>query len=215
MPVHAASIAVIRDPSSVPKARQWVQAQFADWEVWLDDPTWDAIALVTSELVTNAVRHAAGAMLTIGLYADPGLRRAVVEVYDGAAALPRPRVVGPDTEGGRGMQLVECLALRHGAELTERGKKVWAELQLPEQPLTRRQLLSRPRRQARAGPAAPWPPPPADTPGLARPCALNHQDFPLPLPAREARRLPGAGQQRPFPQRGRTNEHVRHHDHER
>ncbi|WP_158515617.1 hypothetical protein [Kitasatospora sp. MBT63] len=48
------------------------------------------------------------------------------------------------------MFLVERLALAHGAQHTTRGKKVWAEIALPEQPLTRRQLPVHPRRAARA-----------------------------------------------------------------
>ncbi|MFD7645942.1 ATP-binding protein [Kitasatospora sp. NPDC059795] len=150
MPVHAASTALIRDPSSVPKARRWVRSQVTGWGVRLDDTARDAIDLVTSELATNAVRHTVGAMITLGVYVHPHLRRLVVEVYDGSAALPRPRSVGPDDASGRGMFLVEHLAAAHGTELTERGKKVWAELELPEQPLTRRQLLAHPRRAARA-----------------------------------------------------------------
>lgn len=148
MPVHAASTALIRDPSSVPKARRWVQSQVTGWGVRLDNATRDAVEVITSELATNAVRHTTGTMITLGLYVHPHLRRLMVEVYDSSAALPRP--VGPDEASGRGMFLVQRLAAAHGAELTERGKKVWAELKLPEQPLTRRQLLAHPRRAARA-----------------------------------------------------------------
>ncbi|MFJ8046054.1 ATP-binding protein [Kitasatospora sp. NPDC096147] len=150
MPVHTASTMLIRDPASVPKARRWVRSQVAGWGVQLDDATLDAIEVVTSELATNAVRHTAGAMIILGVHAHPDRRRLLVEVHDGSAALPRPRVVGPDDGNGRGLFLVKHLATGHGAELTERGKKVWAELQLPEQPLTRRQLLAHPSRALRA-----------------------------------------------------------------
>lgn len=134
----------------MPKARRWVQSQVTGWGVRLDDATRDAIEVITSELATNAVRHTTGTMITLGVYVHPRLRRLMVEVYDGSSALPRPRPVGPDDASGRGMFLVQRLAAAHGAELTERGKKVWVELKLPEQPLTRRQLLAHPRRAARA-----------------------------------------------------------------
>ncbi|MFJ5229877.1 ATP-binding protein [Kitasatospora sp. NPDC088391] len=150
MPVHSSTIVLIRDPASVPKARRWVNAQVTGWRVRLDDATRNAVALVTSELATNAVRHADGALLVVRVYVHPRLRQVRVEVYDGPATVPAPRVVGPDEASGRGMLLVEKLAQSHGAERTKAGKKVWAELELPEQPLTRRQHLAHPRQVARA-----------------------------------------------------------------
>ncbi|MEV7357979.1 ATP-binding protein [Kitasatospora sp. NPDC091276] len=78
------------------------------------------------------------------------LRRAPVEVYDGSTALPRRRQAGTDAETGGGLLLVQRLALAHGTERTKRGKRVWAELALPEQAVTRRQLMAAPRRTVRA-----------------------------------------------------------------
>ncbi|MFF7635622.1 ATP-binding protein [Kitasatospora sp. NPDC008050] len=150
MVVHSYAFFLIRDPASVPKARRRIRATVADWGIRLDDATGDALDLVTSELVTNAVRHTTGPMLTVAIYANPSMRRALVEVYDGSQAIPRARHAAPDAETGRGMFLVERLALAHGVERTERGKRVWAELALPERPLTRRQLIARPHRAVRA-----------------------------------------------------------------
>jgi hypothetical protein len=48
------------------------------------------------------------------------------------------------------MWLIQQLALASGAEHTRRGKRVWATIALPEQPLRRRQFLLRPGRVARA-----------------------------------------------------------------
>ncbi|MER5641844.1 ATP-binding protein [Kitasatospora sp. NPDC002227] len=157
MPVHSSTTVLIRDPASVPRARLWVNTQITDWGVYLDDATRDAIAVVFTELATNAVRHTKGAMLIIHMYVHPRLRQLRVEVYDGSPALPRPRLVGPDEASGRGMFLVEQLAKSHGAERTECGKKVWAELALPEQPMTHRQFLVRPRRAARQLARRGWP----------------------------------------------------------
>ncbi|MCZ2523514.1 ATP-binding protein [Streptomyces sp. HB2AG] len=54
----------------------------------------EAVLLVVSELVTNAVRHAGGAWC-LELRSTPGLLR--VEVFDGTARVPEQRV--PDLNG--------------------------------------------------------------------------------------------------------------------
>jgi hypothetical protein len=51
-----------------------------------------------------------------------------VEVSDGSHELPRPRRVGPDAEGGRGLALVDALASDWGTTTTDDGKIVWFEL---------------------------------------------------------------------------------------
>ncbi|MFJ2579818.1 ATP-binding protein [Kitasatospora aureofaciens] len=150
MVVHSHVFFLTRDPVSVPIARRAVRTRIVNWGVLLDKDSRLALDTVTSELVTNAVQHSDRPMLTVAVYVSVRLRRALVEVYDGSTALPRRRQAGMDAESGRGLELVECLALAHGAERTERGKRVWAELALPEQPVTRRQILAGPRRAVRA-----------------------------------------------------------------
>ncbi|MFK0191808.1 ATP-binding protein [Kitasatospora sp. NPDC090308] len=145
----SSSFHLMRDPSQVRPARRQVQSLVVGWDIRLDEDTRTALDVITSELVTNAVRHSKGAVLTVAVHADLARCLAMVEVFDGSFILPRARTVGPDAEDGRGMFLVELLARDHGAERTEAGKRVWAELLLPEQPLSRRQLLSQPRRAAR------------------------------------------------------------------
>ncbi|MEV0535493.1 ATP-binding protein [Kitasatospora sp. NPDC050463] len=150
MRVCSSSFLLIRDPVSVPVSRQRLGRLLKQWGVRTDADSRMALETVISELVTNAVRHTTGAMLTVGVHANLDLRRLIIEVYDGSQALPHHQVPGPEAETGRGMFLVERLALAHGANQTTRGKKVWAEVALPDQPLTRRQLLTHPRRAARA-----------------------------------------------------------------
>jgi anti-sigma regulatory factor (Ser/Thr protein kinase) len=91
----------------------------AAWDC--DDP--DEVAmLLTSEVVANAVRHAATACaVRVNLEGD--LLR--VEVADGSPALPRPRRPGPEDLGGWGLLLVESFARQWGAEPTPTGKVVW------------------------------------------------------------------------------------------
>ncbi|MFB8199548.1 ATP-binding protein [Kitasatospora purpeofusca] len=174
MRVCSSSFFLVRDPASVPVSRQRLGGLIKQWGVRTDNDSSLAMNTVISELVTNAVRHTTGAMLTVGVHANLDLRRLIIEVYDDSQALPRHHASGPDAETGRGMFLVERLALAHGAEHTARGKKVWAEVALPEQPLTRRRLLVHPRRAARAvarrlsGPRRPPIHPPAPAASRAR-----------------------------------------------
>ncbi|BBH69951.1 hypothetical protein ACTI_66360 [Actinoplanes sp. OR16] len=87
-------------------------------ESWADD-----VAVVVSELVTNAVQHGAGAvLLEIEAYGP----QVVVSVADGSAVVPRRRE--PDGRGGRGLMLVEALTTRWHVEEHQGGKRVRAEL---------------------------------------------------------------------------------------
>ena len=88
--------------------RLWtlVRAVLAAWDC--DDPD-EVAVLLTSEVVANAVRHAATACaVRVNLEGD--LLR--VEVADGSPALPRLRSPGPNDFGGRGLLLVESFARR-------------------------------------------------------------------------------------------------------
>lgn len=82
-------------------------------------------ALIVSELVANAARHAGtGIHLTVR-----GLTEVLrLEVSDGCTAplrYPAPTLLA---EGGRGLLLVDALASHHGVVGRVDGKTVWAEL---------------------------------------------------------------------------------------
>lgn len=62
-----ARILVPGDPSAVGFARDRVLIQVRAWGVPLDEQLRDAVRLVASELITNAVVHGAG-LTTVGLY---------------------------------------------------------------------------------------------------------------------------------------------------
>ena len=86
------------------------------------------LALVVTELVANAVRHA-GTDITVRLLRlGDGVR---VEVADGSSRPLRPRSATVADEGGRGLLLVDALSTRYGVEAERHGKLVWAEI-LPE-----------------------------------------------------------------------------------
>jgi anti-sigma regulatory factor (Ser/Thr protein kinase) len=87
----------------------------------------DAATLLTSELVTNAVRHAGtGMRLTVSRTEHDTVR---VAVTDHARDVDiRPRRSDDDAEGGRGLFLVEQLANGWGSFVGDSGKTVWFEL---------------------------------------------------------------------------------------
>ena len=85
----------------------------------------DDVALLVSEMVTNAVRYAS-APVVLEIEADG--TSVLVAVADGSAVLPVVRPTDDQTEGGRGMLLVELLAKEHGVRLEGLGKTVWAVL---------------------------------------------------------------------------------------
>lgn len=88
----------------------------------------DALLLIT-ELVTNAVLHG-GPPILLAIECDERSLR--VRVRDGSLALPEPREAGLESEGGRGMTLVELLTSTWGvapvADDHGVGKEVWFEL---------------------------------------------------------------------------------------
>ncbi len=85
----------------------------------------DELSLVVSELVTNAVRHAAPPLdLEIEVSDDEVL----VAVDDGSPGRPVVRPMSVDAEGGRGLQMVETLCTETGVRPHPPGKTVWAAL---------------------------------------------------------------------------------------
>jgi anti-sigma regulatory factor (Ser/Thr protein kinase) len=85
----------------------------------------DDVALVVSELVTNAVLHGEGDITLDVVVAADAVR---VSVADGDPALPGPLDPVADAESGRGLLLVSKIARQWGARPEPAGKVVWAEL---------------------------------------------------------------------------------------
>ncbi|MET9352203.1 ATP-binding protein [Streptomyces sp. NPDC006617] len=125
-------------PDAVRTARSLVRRTLGEWRL---DSVGDIAALLVSELVTNALRHAAGP-IGVRLVRSPNGAAGVagaagvdgvllVEVSDPLPDPPRERVARPDDEDGRGLQLVASAARRWGTRPGEAGKTVWFELALP------------------------------------------------------------------------------------
>ena len=93
------------------------------------------VALVISELFSNALRHAAplpGAKIRVAWRIDTGCVR--VSVTDGGAqTVPELGEPTQGATGGRGLRIVEKLSTRWGTSAGEEGTTVWAEV--PVRPL--------------------------------------------------------------------------------
>lgn len=112
-------------PESARDARRTVTELL---ERWRCGQLVDDMALLVSEVVTNAIAHAGTPIdLSVELLPD----RLRIAVYDGSGATPQRRHVDTDATGGRGMFLVETLAQDWGVEQHEHGKTVWFELPRP------------------------------------------------------------------------------------
>jgi anti-sigma regulatory factor (Ser/Thr protein kinase) len=100
-------------PEAAPRAgRRHVRGACADWGV--DDDLCDVVILLTSELVTNAARHAPP---PIELHVELGPRGVMVSCTDSTATPPQQQRPDLETDGGRGIFLIEMLASAWGYEL--------------------------------------------------------------------------------------------------
>jgi two-component sensor histidine kinase len=94
------------------------------------------VALVISELFSNALRHAAplpGAQIRVTWRIDSVSVR--VAVSDGGGpTVPELGEPAQGATGGRGLRIVEKLSSRWGTSTSEDGTTVWAEV--PVRPLT-------------------------------------------------------------------------------
>ncbi len=108
------------DAVNVRAAREFVADELAD-QGFRGDP--DIVLLLASELVTNAVRHAA---TPFEIAVDVRDEQVLVAVADGDVEhQPQVRHPGPEETNGRGLLLVDQLASRWGSDRTGRGKAVW------------------------------------------------------------------------------------------
>ena len=85
----------------------------------------DTVALLVSEVATNALVHGTGDVQVRVTAEDAVLR---VEVSDESPTMPTPRTADPMEEGGRGLALVASLATDWGVHRVGMGKVVWFEL---------------------------------------------------------------------------------------
>jgi anti-sigma regulatory factor (Ser/Thr protein kinase) len=104
------------------KVRALLRNLLATWAI--DDLTPTA-ELLTTELVTNAVRHA-HSPITVRAFRRATVLR--VEVDDSSAQPPVLRRADPCSKGGRGLMVVAAMASEWGTIPQRNGKTVWFEL---------------------------------------------------------------------------------------
>jgi anti-sigma regulatory factor (Ser/Thr protein kinase) len=110
------------DPTSAGRARAFVTDMLALWDC---DDVDEIAGLLTSEVVTNAIRHAGGELVVeVSLQADT-LR---VSTTDLDPLWPQPIRASPHDSHGRGLLMVDSLARRWGVESRTAGKVVWFEV---------------------------------------------------------------------------------------
>jgi anti-sigma regulatory factor (Ser/Thr protein kinase) len=120
-------LALPSDASAVRLARQVTRDALAAWHLGQVE---EAAVLLVSELVTNAVRHAADTG-AIGLELVSTGTRLRVEIQDGDPSWRQMDRLADCDESGYGFLVVDSLADRWGLRRVCAGKAVWAELDTP------------------------------------------------------------------------------------
>jgi anti-sigma regulatory factor (Ser/Thr protein kinase) len=116
-----------RDLPEVPDARTFVASVVEG----AGAPVGDDLMLVTSELVTNAVRHGDG---EVEVRVDVGRGSVRLEVLDEGHVVVEepPGIVPVDGPGGWGLHLVRAVSQAWGTGFDRAGRTlVWAEVPLP------------------------------------------------------------------------------------
>jgi anti-sigma regulatory factor (Ser/Thr protein kinase) len=102
------------------QARRFVRDVLRTWQI-ADDLVADVL-LVTSELVSNAVRHGGR---RCALHVEKSFQLLCIEVSDGSCVLPQQREDVAD-ESGRGLAIIDAIAGSWGVTERDTGKTVWA-----------------------------------------------------------------------------------------
>ena len=122
-------IALAAGPAAPAEARRQVRAAIDAWDVPVDP---EVAVLLTSELVTNAIRHEPGETVLLTITCVCGQLR--VDVRDTSCSVPVPADAPPDAEAGRGLMLVASLSADWGCHRTPAGKAVYFTLAFPNDP---------------------------------------------------------------------------------
>ena len=110
-------------PFAVPMARFYVQSALRYYGLggYAGD-----VETVTSELVSNAIRHAGAPAVNLELMRLTDSGAVVVVVDDPSPDPPVLRDLADDAENGRGLHVVEALSARWGWTAQDPGKAVFA-----------------------------------------------------------------------------------------
>jgi hypothetical protein len=115
-------------PAAPAQARAHVKAAIRAWEIPVDP---DTAVLLTSELVTNAIRQPSGRTVTLAITCCCEFR---VDVHDASRSMPVLVDAPADAEAGRGLMLVTMLSADWGTYRTPAGKAVYFTLAFQSHP---------------------------------------------------------------------------------
>lgn len=112
-------------PTAPREAREQVRAAIRSWDMPVDP---DIALLLTSDLVTNAIRYETSRTITLTVTRTRDRLR--VDVHDTSRTLPVLVDSPVDAEDGRGLMLVAKLSAEWGFYRTPAGKAVYFTLPL-------------------------------------------------------------------------------------
>ncbi len=121
--LQACRIRLAAAPAAAAQARDQVRAAICTWDAPVDP---GVAVLLTSELVTNAIRHEATEAITLAITCSRGHLR--VDVHDSSYSFPVVLEAAADAEAGRGLMLVATLSDEWGFYRTPAGKAVYFTL---------------------------------------------------------------------------------------
>ncbi len=121
--LHRAGMSLDNAPDLPRRVRRFVRQHLEEWAVGSDCV--ETILLLTSEVITNALHHAAP---PLDLTLTHGTFGVNVDVTDSSRILPEVRHADDDHEGGRGLWLVAALATAWGLTVSAERKSVWFTL---------------------------------------------------------------------------------------
>jgi anti-sigma regulatory factor (Ser/Thr protein kinase) len=116
------SVGLAPGPAAAAAARRHVREAIETWGLSADPYV---AALLTSELVTNAIRHASP---PVKLFVTCSCDQIRVYVHDGSREWAVPTVAPAEAEDGRGLMLVASMATHWGCYRTSAGKAVYFTL---------------------------------------------------------------------------------------
>jgi hypothetical protein len=124
-------------PTAVPCARGHARLVMAEWGL---ARLADTVELIVSELVTNGLRASTGLLGSrfggrwspgvppVRMWLSSDCRTVLVQVWDANDRMPEHKEPNLNSEGGRGLLVIEALSEAHGAFRPEHasGKVLWA-----------------------------------------------------------------------------------------
>jgi anti-sigma regulatory factor (Ser/Thr protein kinase) len=92
-----------------------------------DEDVVEAAAILTDELVTNAIMHGQPP-IELNIREDRG--NITVRVEDAGSGVPTTRLAPRSALSGRGLTIVDSMSDRWGVDVRQHGKSVWFQLNM-------------------------------------------------------------------------------------